>query len=406
MADRPLISTRVDPWVTRGLLWLGVVLCCVVGLLTPYIVGVMGIVLLLAVLVRRQWTEAYSGLAARLFLGAFVALGVSFAVTATELRDALSVFNFTGLLLFGPFVLLLGRQTNGNMMSVARLAALGAALAFAVGMVSRLGLGYARADTPLLGAILLANTAVLLGFLAVPGVLLHPDARRRWLYLLPPLLGVATVAVTASRGPMVSIAPLVVFCAIVVARQLRVRPLAATGATALYLVVCAAILFGFNDRVPTLSDVASEMSAGSEVSDTNASIRLAFYEAGFRAFLDAPVIGHGWRHMMTAVGPYLSDEMREFLWLPHLHNDIIDFAVAAGVIGVVIYFTILFTPLVAALRSTRDALYPHRLFAVAILVIAYAFDGLTDLMFGMEYHTMLFVVLSAILLGWCRERPA
>src|SRR5690606_11231732 len=107
-------------------------LSCVVGLLTPYIVGVTGIGILLVVLLRRQWAEAYGSLAARLFLGAFLALGICFAITAQEPRDFVSTFNFTGLLLFGPFVLLLSRQTNGNMLTVSRLAALGAALAFLV----------------------------------------------------------------------------------------------------------------------------------------------------------------------------------------------------------------------------------------------------------------------------------
>lgn len=399
-----ILAPQLDRFVAWGLLWFTLALSCVVGLLTPYIVGVSGIVLLLAVLVRRQWADAYRDPAARLFLGAFLALGICFSITANQLRDVVSTFNFTGLLLFGPFALLLRRESNGDMLTVARFATLGAILALAVAIVARYGLGYDRADTPLAGAILLGNTAVLLGFLAVPGVLLHIDARRRWLYLLPPLLGVAAVAITASRGPMLSIAPLVVFCAIVIARRLRIPPLFAAAVTILYLALCAAILFGLNDRILSLFGIADQMGAGAAISDTNASIRLAFYEAGWRAFLDAPIIGHGWARMMTAISPYLSEEMREFLWLPHLHNDVIDFAVTAGLVGVAIYLVILFTPLVAAWRSPRDSLYAPRLFGVAILTIAYAFDGLTDLMFGMEYHTMLFVVLSAILLGWCRER--
>lgn len=401
-----IFAPRIDRVVAWSILWLTLALSCVVGLLTPYIVGVTGIGILLVVLLRRQWAEAYGSLAARLFLGAFLALGICFAITAQEPRDFVSTFNFTGLLLFGPFVLLLSRQTNGNMLTVSRLAALGAALAFLVAIVARYGLGYERADTPLAGAILLGNTAVLLGFLAVPGVLLRADARRRWLYLLPPLFGVAAVAITASRGPMLSIAPLVILCAMVITRQLRIRPSVAVVATIAYLALCVAILFGLNDRLLTLFGIAGEMGTGVAVSDTNASIRLAFYEAGFRAFLEAPIFGHGWARMMTAVTPYLTEEMREFLWLPHLHNDIIDFAVAAGVVGVAIYLLILFTPLIAAWRSPPDRLYVCRLLAVTLLVTAYAFDGLTDLMFGMEYHTMLFVVLSAILLGWCRERKA
>jgi O-antigen ligase len=146
------------------------------------------------------------------------------------------------------------------------------------------------------------------------------------------------------------------------------------------------------------------------VQDTNTSLRLALYEAGVRAFLEAPVFGHGWARLTTSVAPYLNanasltPELREFaLNLPQLHNDVINMAVAAGLVGIAVYALLIATPLVAAWRSSRDELYAFRLFGAAILCIAYVFDGLTDLMFGFEFHTMLYVALTAILLGYCRE---
>ena len=38
-----------------------------------------------------------------------------------------------------------------------------------------------------------------------------------------------------------------------------------------------------------------------------------------------------------------------------------------------------------------------------MLTIVYVGGGLTDLMFGFEYHTYLFAMLTAILIGLCRE---
>lgn len=415
MPDLPILGTRLDGWVRLVLLWLVLVIYCVVGLITPYIVGVIGILLFVALLVRGRLLAAYGDLAARLFFAAFVALGLAYAITAQQSSDVLRVFNFTALLLFAPLLALMQGGTHaGASRNVARLAAAGAAAALAVAVIARYGLGFERADTPLIGAIVLGNTAILLGFLAVPGVLAAPAGPRRWLYAIPPLLGVATASITASRGPMLAIAPLVILCAIVIARRFKVRPAIATLGTIGYLALCALILFGLNDRLATLLGIAESVAGGEVVDDTNAALRLALYEAGFRAFFDAPLFGHGWARLMTAVAPYitanksLTAEWQVFaLNLPQLHNDVVNMAVAAGVVGIAVYALLIATPLVAAWRSPRDEYYAFRLFGVAILCTAYVFDGLTDLMFGFEFHTMLYVALTAILLGYCREpRPA
>jgi len=47
-----------------------------------------------------------------------------------------------------------------------------------------------------------------------------------------------------------------------------------------------------------------------------------------------------------------------------------------------------------------------RLYGATVLTIVYVGGGLTDLMFGFEFHTYLFAMLTAILLHFCREpRP-
>ena len=92
--------------------------------------------------------------------------------------------------------------------------------------------------------------------------------------------------------------------------------------------------------------------------------------------------------------------------LPQLHNDVVNFAVAGGVVGVAVYLLIVFTPLVAALRSPADRYRAARVYATAGLAIVYVCGGLTDLMFGHEFHTALFVMLNAIVFGVYRERDA
>jgi O-antigen ligase len=136
--------------------------------------------------------------------------------------------------------------------------------------------------------------------------------------------------------------------------------------------------------------------------DRTAAFRLDLYQAGWRAFQDSPLIGHGWSRIMDAATPHLRTP--ELASLPQLHNDFLDFAVAAGVIGIACYVALLAAPIILGLLSPRDSQRRLRLYGCTVISIAYFFDGLTDLMFGFEFHTALYAMLLAILLGYCRDR--
>jgi len=106
---------------------------------------------------------------------------------------------------------------------------------------------------------------------------------------------------------------------------------------------------------------------------------------------------------MDAVVPYLSAEDMEFARLSQLHNDVLNFAVSGGVVGIACYFVILTAPTIAAWRSVRDSFYATRLYGTSALMGVYAAAGLTDLMFGHEFHTAFYITLNAIILGMCRD---
>lgn len=107
---------------------------------------------------------------------------------------------------------------------------------------------------------------------------------------------------------------------------------------------------------------------------------------------------------MSSVQPLLSSEDAGLAKiLPQPHNDVLNFAVGAGIVGVFCYLGIISAPLIGAWLSPRDSLRGFRLHGATMLTIVYIGGGLTDLMFGFEFHTFLFVMLTAILLGYCRE---
>lgn len=406
MAEGPVLGAASDPWARRAILALTLVLSCVIGLITPYLLALIGIALWLALALRRQLFAAYSDPAARLFLVAFVILAACFALTAREPQDALFSFNFIMLVLFAPLGTLLARgAAASNAARVADLALAGALVAFLAAGIGRYGLNFGRAESPIFGAILLGNTAVLLGFLSLLGMV-APGSRRKWLYLAGPVLGIGAAVFTESRGPLIAVLPLLVVAAIFLGRGLRIRPVwLGLGGLAVAAVLMAGA-FQFQGRIAMLASIAADLAAGGTVADETTRIRLELYTAGYQAFLQSPWLGHGWANLMSSVVPFLAPGYGQYATLPQLHNDVINFAVAAGGVGVAVYLLLIATPTIAALRSPRDSQYSARLFGCVLLATAYVCDGLTDLMFGFEFHTALYVALTAILLGYCRDAVA
>ena len=77
---------------------------------------------------------------------------------------------------------------------------------------------------------------------------------------------------------------------------------------------------------------------------------------------------------------------------------------ASGIVGVVAYLILVTVPVVGAILSPRDSLRTFRLYGATVLTVIYIGGGLTDLMFGLEFHNYLFAMLTAILLHFCREQ--
>jgi O-antigen ligase len=256
-----------------------------------------------------------------------------------------------------------------------------------------------------IGSIVLANAGIALAVVAALPLMRGRDRHDLWL-LAAPVLALVIVWMTRSRGPLLAIPPLFLIITFFVwrvrLREVKWFPFLAL-AIIIVLLLLAIALMSRGER--SVTELLSEVFTGSDITNTGARARVVLQEAGWRAFLDSPWIGHGWAHLMDAVAPYLRPEDAEFARLPQLHNDVLNFAVSGGIVGIACYVAILVSPTIAAWRSARDSLYTVRLFGTFALLVVYATAGLTDLMFGHEFHTAFFVTLNAIILGMCRDAP-
>jgi len=400
------MTAAITTWGRRLVLLLMLPLSCLFGNVAPYLVVLTCVALAIVYLIERRLIAAYREELAALFLAGFASLAACFAVTATQPGDAIYALNFVMLVLAGPLLLAMRDGAAPlNTSRIAWLALAGAAIAFALVGLAVLG-GETRGYWRALGPIRISNTALLLGFIALAGLFVE-GSRWRWLLLLGPVFGIAVTLLSESRGPLLALA-LMAPLALAFGWRLVPRSLRLPGGVALVILIGAGtLLLLTQERFTRLPQIVGDIMSGSAVGDYTTQIRFVLYRAAIEAIQQSPWIGHGWANLMTAVQPFLDGEGSDYAaTLPQLHNDVLDFAVAAGVVGIAVYLLLLAAPLVAAWRSPHDSQRLVRLYGASVLVASYVGAGLTDLMFGFEFHTALYVVLAAILIGYCRDRTS
>lgn len=391
----------IEAALVSALLLLALVTPTVTGRPTPYFILLVALAAAFYLAAQRGAVPLQVNTAGRLFWLAVAILAVLFAVTAKSPRDLTYVFNFTALMLFVPMYTLLRRfAAPSATLVVSTLALIGVAMVFCDALLDIFVAGMERVGAPNRAA----TNATLLGFTALLG-LAAPGGRWRVIFVAGPVLAVATELLAGSRGVILVLPPLIV---VTIWFLLPRRRLLAAGLAVAALIASVVVAGQFTDlRSLSFIRIIEDIVTSGQTADPNASVRLLLWRAGWQAFLEAPLVGHGWARLMPAALAHVpAGAVGAVATLPQLHNDIVNFAVTGGVVGVAVYFLIVATPLLAARRSPRDSQYRVRVFGTAMVCCIYLFQGLTDLTVGFEYGTAQLAVFTAILLGYCRDRPS
>ncbi|HTM79251.1 MAG TPA: O-antigen ligase family protein [Devosia sp.] len=367
-------------------------------------VAVLAGVGLLTSLGAKTWGPVLRQPAVWLPLAAGVVLALAFAVTARSALDVAAVFYFTPVFAVAPLVLLLDRiPTRGWLECSAAL--LGVIAAAVVASYDAFILDVARAGESVANPIHFADITLMLGFVAVTGAILAPP-RWRWVYLLGPLIAGYCVYLSGSRGPMLALL-------LLIAGALGYRAIVNFSrgeswirAALITIVYCAlAVLgreLGWLDRFGRASTMAVELQAvagmGVDASlgaDSSTVVRLDMYRTALAAFLDSPLFGHGLVDFIAKTARYAPEGVN-FPIFEHLHNDIADFAVIGGVMGLLAYGMLLLAPIVQAVRAPPGRQRSGVLLLALSASGGYFAMGLTNAMFGLLTHTILYAVMLAL----------
>lgn len=343
------------------------------------------------------------------FLVAFALLCLAFVLGARKPDDGMAFVDFLALPVIVPaFALLAGRASPRNVLLVSGLATIGSLVAFAVGFyeVQVRQLGRAAGGT---SPIFFSDMAVVLGYFALLGMLVW-NSRWRWILALGNAFAVGAALYGGTRGAIVAeIFILAVFCTYTLAwwdRQWQTRLATALGVIAI-TVLFSVSLFDMS-RTTSIFLTAHEAVSGAAVGDVSTNIRFKFWAAGLQAFLDSPIYGHSWWNRFEAAIPYMPSDIEGMIShdkTAHLHNDIINFASGAGLMGVFAYWLLLAAPIVSAWFTPRNERWRFRLVVAVGFSAAYFAMGLTDTMFVFEIPKSMFVLCSAVIMAFFLDTP-
>lgn len=263
------------------------------------------------------------------------------------------------------------------------LAVLAGGLEHLVTGIDRVGVG----NNPIHYAAL----SVLLGFLAIPGVV-ATSSRLRFMFLLGPLLALAAAVLSGSRGPLLATLMLSLVTAVIfVLWYSRDRALMGALVGVACIAIIAAALVGLvmpGRALSVFSALGHVASGGSGAID---QYRLAMYRTALSVLQSSPFYGIGFGQIMPLTVAANADLVYMYS-LQDLHSDPANFSASAGVPGLLAYLLLVAAPVTLWRRDQ------HRLNLTIILLAAGQLSlGLTNTTFGILPQTMLY----AAALGYC-----
>lgn len=370
-----------------------------------YLAMLISLPVTLLVFINWRWFNLQDKSFPALFALAYVIFAISVALPGRPAGSAIFVFDFVPLLFaVGLYVGLARIDRERLLVWLAYGCLVGTGLSLAVGTYQTFGLGMGRAQGIGGIAIYYANIALLLGFLALAP--LFSRSKWHWPFALAPVFGIAAALMSGSRSVVTVGAALLIvfFLHLLIWNKNNANPRlwrrVAILSASIPVVAIAAILFVDShqtDRIAAMFSQAQSLLRGDGVGDRSMEYRFDFYISGIRAFLERPILGHGLYQSASAAAPFMqvydpsSDPEGA---LRHLHNDVIEFAVALGIPGVIAYLLTMIAPIVTWLKNgQRRADYGS--YCVFAVVAAYMAMGLTDINFLIEAPQVLYCFTAA-----------
>ena len=225
-----------------------------------------------------------------------------------------------------------------------------------------------------------------------------PSRGRQILAITAVIGGIVALAMSLTRG--VGLAMLPVLVLLVLFAPARWRSIVMRPVSLVMLAVAAIALY----NVQLLIDRRWEQTVRElhrilmgEQTTKGIGERLRLWQAGWDAFVDSPIWGHGIQNRMASLVPELSKDGLPIADFTHTHNGFLSFAIDGGILTLAALVAVLCVPVFIAWKAPRDPKYRTRLFLALIVSIAYAVSGMTQIMFKHDIMDAFFVFCALLI---------
>jgi O-antigen ligase len=323
-------------------------------------------------------------------------LFVALVPTATSGLHLASILILAPLWLVAPHSALLdrlGSRLRPRLIGIFALAGAGGGAAVAATDV--LVFGQERGGWLVNNPIHLADLSLMLGFVALVG--LTEKHRFNLFFLLGPLFALAAIWFSGSRGPLMAFGPMLVIgggiLALLTLPLRRATIVLAAGFAVLGLAGYALLGSGAAGRLGEIADISTLLTGTTADASTNE--RLHMLQSALAAFWSSPLYGHGFLDYAAVAQSFVPPGPDYGPW-GHLHNDVADFAVIGGSLGLVSYGLLLLAPVLGGLRH-RGRWRHATIYLGIVTPVGYFAMGLTNAMFGVLAQTTLYAVVLSLI---------
>jgi len=247
--------------------------------------------------------------------------------------------------------------------------------------------------------------------------LVYFQITKRGYYKLNFLLSVLTVfiifSIFATRSAMLTMffITILIFCFIMFVKSFHLRQSITTLVKPLFLpLLIGLILNNLESSLSSSQSFQSRLSTLNEIQeDTSLSQRARYYKAAFESFLEKPIMGKGIGTWEFESIPYERLEMNNYVVPYHAHNDYLELVAETGIIGVILYFGMIFFICYHLLRKILDRELDQdtKLFSIFLIISfsVYLIDSLFNFPFDRIIQQIHLFFLLAISINILKLKP-
>lgn len=232
-------------------------------------------------------------------------------------------------------------------------------------------------------------------------------------FLLTVLIVFIIFSIFATRSAMLTLffITILIFCFIMFIRSFHLKQTFTTLLKPLFLPLLIGLIFNnIESSFSTTQSFQSRLSTLTEIEeDKSLSQRARYYQAAFESFLEKPIMGKGIGTWEFESIPYERLEMKNYVVPYHAHNDYLEVLAETGIVGMILYFGMIFFICYHLLRKIldREADQDTKLFSIFLITAlsVYLIDSLFNFPFDRVIQQIHLFFLLAISIHFLKLKP-